>query len=284
VKTKLEIFRYSIAPKLGDRVIYEVSEKDLIDLVEIKGRTAKVQANRLAAELKVFFGWASSLMGSVVDLKVNPALRLSDLHHPEKPKARVLSRQELGWFLEAIVPEPYQFQRGFLLLLLTATRLSEVTQAKSDEFSSGMWTIPAGRTKNSLEHKIALGPWARRLVHSNHEWLFPSARREGAKSNSIWWESRRRIHSRMEKIAGIQLEPFTPHDLRRTVRSNTKRLGIDFETAEAMLNHSKKGLERIYDRYELEEEKRISFLKWENEIISIARSVGVEEALNVPTY
>lgn len=56
------------------------------------------------------------------------------------------------------------------------------------------------------------------------------------------------------------------HDFRRTARSNTKRRKVDFETAEAMLNHAKKGLERTYDLYGIEEEKRASFLKWEQEI------------------
>ena len=87
---------------------------------------------------------------------------------------------------------------------------------------------------------------------------------------------------RMEALAGRPIERFTPHDFRRTSRSNTKRLKVDFETAEAMLNHVKRGMERTYDTYELEEEKRAWFLKWENEIAMTARRVGVAEALGVP--
>jgi hypothetical protein len=59
-------------------------------------------------------------------------------------------------------------------------------------------------------------------------------------------------------------------------------LNVDFETAEAMMNHVKKGLERRYDLYELEEEKRLWFWKWESEIVAIARRAGVAEALGVP--
>lgn len=86
----------------------------------------------------------------------------------------------------------------------------------------------------------------------------------------------------MEELAGRPVERFTPHDFRRTVRSNTKRLKVDFETAEAMLNHVKKGLERTYDTYELEEEKRAWFLTWETEIAEIARRAGVADKLGVP--
>ncbi|QXT35811.1 hypothetical protein KV697_19400 [Sphingomonas sanguinis] len=86
----------------------------------------------------------------------------------------------------------------------------------------------------------------------------------------------------MEKIADRPVDRFCPHDFRRTARSNTKRLKVDFETAEAMLNHLKVGMERIYDGYELEEEKAAWFLKWEREIIQLAEKAGVAAELEVP--
>jgi len=56
VKDKLAIYNRDIAPKLAKRSIYDITEADLIRVVEAKGKIAKVRANRLAAELKVFFG------------------------------------------------------------------------------------------------------------------------------------------------------------------------------------------------------------------------------------
>jgi hypothetical protein len=86
------------------------------------------------------------------------------------------------------------------------------------------------------------------------------------------------VLARMEKLAGHPIERFTPHDFRRTARSNTKRLKVDFETAEAMLNHVKKGMERTYDLYEMEDEKRLWFLKWEEEVAAIAARGGRSSA------
>jgi hypothetical protein len=43
----------------------------------------------------------------------------------------------------------------------------------------------------------------------------------------------------------------------------------------------KKGLERTYDTYELEEEKRSWFLLWEQEIAAIAQKAGVAEELGI---
>jgi integrase len=81
-------------------------------------------------------------------------------------------------------------------------------------------------------------------MQTNHEWVFPATRIDGPRNNSFWYKARDRVLARMTAIAGQPVEHFTPHDFRRTARSNTKRLKVDYETAEAMLNHVKKGLER----------------------------------------
>ncbi len=281
IKDKRELYERDIAPKLGCKIIYDVTEADLVKLVTEKGTTAKVRANRLAAELKVFFGWCASLRGMEVGLEADPSRRLGDLRFPETPRSRKLALQEIDWFLRALVDEERDYQRGMLLWLLTAARLSEVSEARAEELCNGVWTIPASRTKNSVEHQIALGPWGWALMQSNSEWVFPAPKLDGPRSKDTWYKARNRVKKRMEVIAGHPVERFTPHDFRRTTRSNTKRLKVDFETAEAMLNHVKKGLERTYDTYELEEEKRAWFLKWEGEIAAVAERVGVAEALGV---
>jgi integrase len=222
------------------------------------------------------------LRGLEVGLEIDPSRRLGDLRFPETERSRKLSVLELEWFLKALLVEPRWVQRGMLLWLLTAARISEVVRAKSTEIVDGVWTIPSARSKNSTSHTIALGPWGRSLMCSGHAWVFPAARVNGPRNNSVWYKARDRVCARMAEIAGVPIERFTPHDFRRTARSNTKRLKVDYETAEAMLNHVKKGMERTYDQYDLEEEKRAWFLTWEQEVIAIARRAGVAEALGAP--
>lgn len=283
IEDKLAIYNRDIAPSIGRKSIHEVAEEDLVRLVTVKGKMARIRANRLAAELKVFFGWAASLRGMEVGLESDPSRRLHDLRFPETARSRKLSLQEIEWFLRALAEEKLDYRRGMLVWLLTAARLAEVIEARSDELAGDVWTVPASRTKNSVEHRIALGPWGLSLMRSTSEWVFPAPKLDGPRSRDTWYKARNRVRKRMEKLAGRPIERFTPHDFRRTVRSNTKRLRIDFETAEAMLNHVKKGLERTYDRYDLEEEKRASFLKWESEIAGMAWRAGLGAELSVPS-
>ncbi|QBM75928.1 DUF4102 domain-containing protein [Sphingomonas sp. AAP5] len=282
ITEKLAIYGCDIAPKLAKKIIYDIVESDLTKLVLAKGKRSPVRANRLAAELKVFFGWASSLRGTEIGLTSNPAARLTDLKFAEAPRSRKLSMEEIGWFLRAVALEPKKYQRGLLLLLLSAARLKEVIHARSGELEGDVWAIPENRVKNSRAHRIALGPWGLSLFRSSGVWVFPSARTDGPQTSCGWYKSRNRVLARMSEYAGRPIERWTPHDMRRTSRSNTKRLKVDFETAEAMLNHAKKGLERVYDGYELEDEMREWFLRWETEIVNIARSAGVADLLGVP--
>lgn len=168
-----------------------------------------MRANRLAAELKLFFGWSASLRGLEVGLESDPSRRLGDLRFPESPCSRKLSLLELGWFLKALVDEARWVQRGMLLWLLTAARISEVARAKSAETVDGIWTIPATRAKNAFAHSIALGPWGRSLILSNHEWVFPATRIDGPRNNSVWCKARDRVLARMAVIAGHPVERFT---------------------------------------------------------------------------
>jgi integrase len=283
INDKLKIFKLDIKPTIGRKIIYEVCEKDLILLVEAKGKTAKVRANRLAAELKVFFGWAASLRGLAVGLEVDPSRRLADLRFPEVPRSRRLSLDEITWFLQALVEERDDFRRGMLLWLLTAVRFSELIFAKSEEIVDGVWTIGVDRAKNGFEHRIALAPWGRALMQAEGEWIFPAEKVAGPRTQG-WYEARDRVQTRMEERAGRPIERFTPHDFRRTARSNTKRLKVDYETAEAMMNHVKKGLSRTYDLYELEDEKRTWFALWEKEIVALAIKGGAAKALGVPLF
>lgn len=282
IAEKEEIFRRDIEPIIGSKLMFDVTEDDLTSIVMKTGKRAKILANRIAGELKVFFGWAASLRGKEISLPSNPAARLTDLRFPEKPRKRSLSLEEIALFLRALVPEPRLYQRAMLIWLLTAARLREVINARSDEFWDGVWTIPEDRTKNSRVHRIALGPWGQSLVSCNTEWLFQSEKVDGPRVSKGFYAAKKRIIAEMSRLAGRAIEVWTPHDLRRTARSNTKRLDVDFETAEAMLNHTKTGLERTYDGYALDDEKRDWFYRWEEEVARIAIEAGVAEALGVP--
>jgi integrase len=280
---KEQIWSCDVKRQIGDRTLQEITDEDLWSLVLTKGQTAPVRANRLAAELKVFLKWCASRAGKQagVLLPSNPAISLEGNYFRSRVRSRHLSHEELGWLLQALAREERLYQRAVLLLLLTGCRKEEVLGAPSAEVTKDVWSIPAERTKNSQIHRIPLSPWARSLAETDHRWLIPSSKKDGPMLAG-WYKVLARITRAMTEIAGRPIPHFTYHDLRRTLRSNTKRLKIDFETAEAMLNHKKKGLEEVYDGYDLFDEKREGFARWEAFLVKLALKDDVAEALSIP--
>jgi len=55
---------------------------------------------------------------------------------------------------------------------------------------------------------------------------------------------------------------FTPHDLRSTVKSRLRALGVPRDISVMCLNHKLSGVEGIYDRHTYFEERREALARW----------------------
>jgi integrase len=73
------------------------------------------------------------------------------------------------------------------------------------------------------------------------------------------------IRERALDAEGTNLLPigyFTPHDLRRTLRTHLSRLGVAPHIAEKCLNHSLSKLGKTYDKHTYLDERREALEKW----------------------
>ncbi|USA47422.1 tyrosine-type recombinase/integrase [Acinetobacter sp. C26M] len=127
----------------------------------------------------------------------NPA---SDLVYALKNKKvknlASLSESEMPEFLRRIkaYPADAQTHHAIILIMLTGVRVSELLQARWDEFDleERKWDIPAERMKNGLSHRVPLTDsmidelQALRLTH-NQDLLFPHRlnNKEAMRSESI---------------------------------------------------------------------------------------------------
>ena len=283
---KEAIYDRDIGPRLGKKVLGALDENECWDAVYDKASGSKDRANKMAGELSCFLRWCSGREGRMagIVLRTHPAPTLNSNWFVSGPKAnrRFLSEDELGLLLRALAQEEDRTrQRGVLLLLLTAARRSELTGAPVSEIVDGVWTLPAERSKNGLSNTIALGPWGRELIKTNHVWVLPSTRIDGPLLHG-WFKVRDRLHDRMEAAAGASVSSWHFHDLRRTFRSHARSVGIDRDVAQLMLNHTRKGMDRIYDANEELALRAAGFAAWERFLIERATAVGVADRLNIP--
>jgi integrase len=82
-------------------------------------------------------------------------------------------------------------------------------------------------------------------------------------------ELRRLAEKRGDGAEKIKVEPWTNHDLRRTLRSGLSALRVSADVAEAVLAHVKPGIRGVYDRYDHFDEKRAALEAWEGRVRSL---------------
>jgi len=225
---------------IGARPISTITNHDINRIIVGMSTRAPVQANRSACEINVFFKWVRSIRGRIVldiNLPDDPCVDLPELWNQEGERERWLDHDELPIWLEAVAGEPKRHhRRALLLLLLTGCRRSEITNCPTANVRNGMLIVTANRAKNGCEHPIQLGPWGWSLAQTNGEWLIMTNRGEADGPMLAGWDKvRERVRVRMEGIAGRPIEPWTLHDLRRTMRSHVDEL-VDSSITERMLN------------------------------------------------
>ena len=70
----------------------------------------------------------------------------------------------------------------------------------------------------------------------------------------------------------IDLTPWTPHDLRRSVRTGLSRLQCPRDVAEAILGHAAKGIEGTYNLHQYSEESRHWLQVWADHLDQLIKS------------
>jgi hypothetical protein len=124
------IYTRDIGPRLGTKILSELTEDDCWDAVYDKAKAAKARANKMAGELSCFLKWCAGREGRMagIMLREHPASTLNSNWFDTGPKAntRFLDDEEIGWLFRALVEEELTYRRGFILLLLTAARRNEL--------------------------------------------------------------------------------------------------------------------------------------------------------------
>ena len=111
-----------------------------------------------------------------------------------------------------------------------------------------LWTLPAARA-NGRDHLVPLPPLARDIIRSaprvSDEFVLSLG---GDKA----LESYARLKRQLDGLARVS-QPWTLHDLRRTMASGLQKLGIKLEvTGSGVLNHlsgSRGGIVGVYQRH-----------------------------------
>lgn len=275
-KERRRLIEKDALPFLGGKKVAEITRRDVVLLVDKVRDRAPVAANRMQGALVRLFNFAAER--GVIDFSPLVGLRKKS----EAPRQRVLSVEEMKLFW-AMTEAESQTMNTFTstklalrLVLLTGQRPGEVAGMTWDEIDGDTWNIPAARRKGRTAQIVPLSNLAleiineARLISGQSKYVFQSP--QGNADRPMERLSLSRAVSRHLQECGFQ-EVWTPHDLRRTVRTGLAELGVDDMVAEQVLGHKIPGIMGVYNQHSYASEKRAALGKWERHI---KRIVGIE--------
>jgi integrase len=274
------ILRKDVLSRWATRKAKDITRRDIVRLLnEIVDRGAPIQANRTLSILRRMFRFA---VGQAI-LEISPCDQVEP-PSAENERNRALGEEEIRLLwraLETASMEP-NTRRILQLMLVTGQRRGEVLglHAQEIDFEKRLWVLPADRAKNGREHLIPISATALRILAeagpNEAGYLFPSKLTgKPYRGQSIDHATRylfdprpiskaRKTSSQKTHappLSGI-MERFTPHDLRRTVATRMRELGISRGDVKMVLNHVETDVTARYDRYDGLAEKRRALDLW----------------------
>jgi integrase len=295
------VLNKDVVPAWGNRKAADIVKRDVLRLLEsVLDRGSPGQANNSFQIIRKMFNFA--VERDVIPFSPCNGLKLPA---PKNSRDRVLSESEIKSFWDNLPACSISNELRFALklILVTAQRPGEVVGMHTDEIDGNWWTIPADRAKNGKTHRVPLSPMALEIIDqaiahvrrireipSETEYggfVFPSphlSKNESMKRHALSIAVARNLEWPMTDEKGKPLfdedgnqttenrfgiDHFTPHDLRRTAATFMAERGEMDEVIDAVLNHAKQGVIKVYNQYRYDKEKQIALDSWARKLSSI---------------
>lgn len=293
------ILNRDVVPVWGKRKAQDISKRDVVLLMDgIVDRGAPIMANNCFQIVRKMFNWAVEKD----ILKTTPCLGIK-LPSTPVSRERALSEAEVKILWASLdrndLNMSIEIRRALRLILVTAQRPGEVAGMHSTEIDGRWWTIPSERAKNGRTHRVFLTDLALELIGplevtdtetgetKPRGYIFPTPIRKKDQpigdtalpvavgrnlAIPLTDKNGKPLYTADGKTATenrLGIEHFTPHDLRRTAATFMAKAGEMDEVIDAVLNHAKGGIIKVYNQYRYDREKQLALETWARKLKSI---------------
>lgn len=267
---RLATYERELANDFGRKLMTEITPEDIRNHCEaIRDRGAPSTAIFTRDLFNATYKYAIS-KGLYI---ANPAELVTNSSIAKfKARERSLSPKEIHLFFKALdQTEKYlTLRKAVLLILYTMVRKSELILATWDEidFKNNVWTIPAERMKARRAHNVYLSRQvieiltAFKVFCENSKFVLPS---RTSKFKPISSSSLNRVVNEtvdMMNKEGIEIDPFTIHDLRRTASTLLNEHGFNTDWIEKALAHEQQGVRAVYNKAEYAAQRFDMMQQW----------------------
>ena len=251
-------------PVFGDRQVNHIETADVLKVLNPIWLKTPETASRVRQRIRAVFDWSKASGFRSGDNPVEGLARVLPKQPASQRHFAALPYKDVPAFLEALqdTGAGTSVKLAFELMILTATRTSEVLKARWTEVDlrSKTWTIPADRMKGKRDHRVPLSVRCIQIlveaksVSDGGPFVFPGKSIERSLSNMCFHMALRRMEWR----------DCTPHGFRSSFRDwAAERTNFPREVCEAALAHvlSNK-TEAAYNRTDLFKKRRKLMDSW----------------------
>lgn len=249
-------------PKIGRMPVDSIGQPEVLMCLSPIWTAKHETARRLAQRIKTILDVAKSRGYREGE---NPVNAVQDAGVLPKVKAKVLHHNAMPWrdvpaFYAELECRTATAANALEFTILTACRTSEVLEMTWDEvdLDARLWTIPAGRMKGGVRHRVPLSDEMLRILTGmkalESKYVFEGQRRHRPLSNM----------SMLMLLRRMGRDGFTVHGFRSSFRDwASESAGAPREIAEAALAHTfGSEVERAYARSDLLEQRRELMHRW----------------------
>ncbi len=269
---------------MGSMSVQSVGPADIVGQVE-RVQAGWVELFTLWCVLKALFKHATGK--KIIFSNPCSGIQLEAIigKRPEVRRRLMLTEQELSVLMNANMKLSNLI--ALRILLATGVRSSELYSAlrKDVYLDEARWHIPMSKTGSAVDIPLTkeVVEWFRTLfeLEGPSSYVLPArliTRRERFSGDTH--VSKDTIRSAVDYWIDLHhpnIRRFTPHDLRSTMKSHMRKLGVGRDVSEMCLNHKLSGVEGIYDQHNYYGERREAFEKWTN-FLETCRKVQQPEA------
>ncbi|PJO72432.1 integrase [Burkholderia thailandensis] len=254
---------------IGSLPVRAVSAPDIVAEIE-RTKLGWVEAYTLWCVLKAIFKHAVGKR--LIDANPCAGVSLQAIigKRPEVRTRLMLTADEIRVLMNAAMSDENRL--SVCILLATGVRISELMTARRENLflDEARWHIPKSKTGPAMD--IPLAPavieWFKQLEAAalDSAYILPA-----------------RLQRRFDRLGGDacvskdalreaidfwidnhkpEIRRFTPHDLRSTMKSHMRKLGVARDVSEMCLNHKLPGVEGIYDQHSYFNERRAALELW----------------------
>jgi integrase len=294
------VLNKEVIPLWGKRKAVDLVKRDIVLLLEkIVDRGSPGMSNNT-------FQVVRKMMNFAVErdiLPYSPAAGVKALA-PKNNRDRTLSVAEIKtlWGSLGDSAISYYIQQALRLILVTAQRPGEAIGLHTREIDGDWWTVPAERAKNGKAHRVYLTATAKEIIQQTIDhykkqqkipadveyegFVFPCPHIKKVKGidphavaiavhRNLAWPvidtNKKPMLDDGKQIFEnkLQVDHFTPHDLRRTAATFMSEMGFMDEVIDAVLSHAKQGIIKVYNLNKYDNEKQQALETWERKLNSI---------------